>query len=300
MVAHASPLQQIISPETSKQGLKVMIKRDDLLHPKIMGNKWRKLKYNLIEAKKRGFQTLLTFGGAYSNHIAATAAAAQQYGFESIGIIRGEELNENANATLRQAARDGMKFKFVPRTDFRLFKEDEAFAKAKFPEAYVLPEGGTNDLAIKGAAEAVNEIDVDYDYLVCPIGTGGTMAGLLSVLPSDKRLIGISSLKGDFVHKMCSDLFSENAIRSTNYEVFTDYHFGGYGKVTDVLVNYINDFKKKHQIPLDPIYTGKMFYAFDDLLKQNFFPRDSKIVLLHTGGLQGIEGFNEAGGNILL
>ena len=300
MVAQASPLQEIISAKISKYELTVLMKRDDLLHPKIMGNKWRKLKYNLIEAKNQGCKTLLTFGGAYSNHIAATATAANEFGFESIGIIRGDELHKDSNATLRQAADEGMNFRFVSRNDFRLIKEDLAFAKSQFPEAYILPEGGTNGLAIKGAAEIISEIDVDYDYIFCPIGTGGTMAGLLKSIPHNKQLLGISSLKGSFIHQSCKNLFVENSLIGTNYQIFENYHFGGYGKVTDELIAFINDFKKTHQIALDPIYTGKMVFAFYDLMHQGFFHKSARIILLHTGGLQGVTGFNDKHGKILL
>ncbi len=300
MVAQASPLQSIISSEIVEHELTVMVKRDDLLHPKIMGNKWRKLKYNLLEAKKQGFKSLLTFGGAYSNHIAATAAAANEYGFESVGIIRGDELNENSNPTLREAANEGMHFRFVSRSDYRLMKDDWAFAKSEFPEAYILPEGGTNGLAIKGAAEVISEIEVGFDYILCPIGTGGTMAGLLSALPKDKQLIGVSSLKGSFIHESCKNLFVENFPVENNYKILDNYHFGGYGKVSESLLNFINDFKKTHRIALDPIYTSKMFFAFQDLMQKGFFPKQSRIILLHTGGLQGIAGFNDKHGQILL
>jgi 1-aminocyclopropane-1-carboxylate deaminase len=300
MVAPPSPLQQIISSEFEEKDVTVYVKRDDLLHPKIMGNKWRKLKYNLAEAKKLEHKTLLTFGGAYSNHIAATAAAAKEFGFESIGIIRGEELDQDSNHTLHEASKDGMQLHFVSRTLFREIKEDLTYIKEKFPEAYILPEGGTNALAMKGASEIVDEINIEYDYLMCAIGTGGTMAGILSALPEDKTLIGVSSLKGKFIHQAFHDLFVENFQKKNNYQIMDDYHFGGYGKTNDTLLDFLNDFKTTHRIQLDPIYTGKLFFAFKDLLNQGFFPKKSRIVLLHTGGLQGIIGFNNKHGKILL
>lgn len=300
MVTVPTPVVELISEETTNLGLTLMMKRDDLIHPTIMGNKWRKLKYNLIEAKKSGFQTLLTFGGAYSNHIAATAAAAKLFDFHSIGIIRGDELNENSNLTLIEAAKNGMKFQFVNREDFRRLKIDFDEIKLNYPNAYILPEGGTNALAVAGAAEIIDEISEDYDYLICPLGTGGTMAGLLKKLQEDKKLIGISSLKGSFINNEFQSLIDEMGIDKTNWAINNNYHFGGYGKVDETLIQFINQFKKRFEIALDPIYTGKMMYGVYDLIAKNYFPPKSKIMVLHTGGLQGIAGFNIKKGEKIL
>lgn len=292
MVDQPSPIVKLVSEETEKRDITLMMKRDDLLHPTIIGNKWRKLKYNLEEAKRLKAKTLLTFGGAYSNHIAATAAAAEEFGFQSIGIIRGDELNENSNHTLTEASKNGMQLRFVDRERFRNLKVDFYALQKEFPEAYILPEGGTNQLAIKGASEAIGEIEEAYEYLICPLGTGGTAAGLLQNLPENKKLIVVSSLKGSFVHKEFCDLVNNHRINKTNYEVLDNYHFGGYGKVTDELIAFINNFKKEFNIPLDPIYTGKMMFAVINLIQIGFFPPKAKIMALHTGGLQGIAGFS--------
>lgn len=294
-----TPIQIIASEETKKRGIKLMVKRDDLVHPTIMGNKWRKLKYNLREARSVEAQSLLTFGGAYSNHIAATAAAAKEYGFQSIGIIRGDELNANSNPTLIAAAKNGMELVFKSRTTFNELKQDASTLKLEYPNAYVLPEGGTNGLAIEGAAEIIDEIDTDYDYMICPVGTGGTMAGLLRNLDDSIQLIGISSLKGDFIHKEFRTLIAKHKIDKTNYLINNDFHCGGYGKVTHELVRFINEFKKEHKIPLDPIYTGKMMLAVMEMIKNDHFESGANIIAIHTGGLQGIVGFNADKGDLI-
>lgn len=292
MVNVPTPIQTLVSEEAEKRGIHLMMKRDDLIHPAIMGNKWRKLKYNLEEAKRNKAETLITFGGAYSNHIAATAAAAKEFGFKSIGIIRGDELNSDSNLTLSEASKNGMKLIFESRIAFRNIKNDFSELQKKYPNSYLLPEGGTNELAIKGASEIIGEIDQEYDYLLVPIGTGGTMAGLLQSIGENKILIGVSSLKGSFIHKEFKELIKNNGIGKTNYTIFDQYHFGGYGKVTDPLISFINEFKASQGIPLDPIYTGKMMFAVTEMMKNDFFPDNSKIIALHTGGLQGIAGFN--------
>ncbi|MFT6865734.1 MAG: 1-aminocyclopropane-1-carboxylate deaminase [Cyclobacteriaceae bacterium] len=300
MVTVPTPVVELISEETISRGLTLMMKRDDLIHPTIMGNKWRKLKYNLETAKISGFKTLLTFGGAYSNHIAATASAAKLFGFQSIGIIRGEELDENSNPTLIEAAKNGMILKFVSREDFRKWKVDFEFVKNAFHDAYILPEGGTNELAVKGAAEVIDEITEAYDFLICPVGTGGTMAGLLKNLPSEKQLIGISSLKGSFVTKDFQTLITQCGITKTNWTISEAYHFGGYGKVTDELIHFANQFKIAFEIALDPIYTAKMMFGVYDMIRKDYFPQKARIMVLHTGGLQGIAGFNFKMGEMIL
>lgn len=267
------------------------IKRDDLLHPYISGNKFRKLKYNLANAKTEGKTTLLTFGGAFSNHILAVAAAGKEYGFKTIGVIRGEELHDKItdNPTLQKAHDFGMIFEFVTRElyseknskDFKLKLEE------KFGDFYLLPEGGTNDLAIKGCEEILTESDNQFDYICCAIGTGGTISGLINCSKSSQQVLGFPALKGDFIREdICK------FVQNQNWELVTDYHFGGYAKVNPELVHFINQFYQKHQIPLDPIYTGKMVYGVLDLITKEWFPKGSKILMIHTGGLQGIEGMN--------
>jgi 1-aminocyclopropane-1-carboxylate deaminase len=271
--------------------ISVQIKREDLIHPFVSGNKFRKLKYNLLQAKTENHDTLLTFGGAFSNHIAAVAFAGKEKGFKTIGIIRGDELAGKVaeNPTLSFAQNCGMQLEFISREDYRL-KSEVSFIenlKQKIGSFYLIPEGGTNDLAIKGCQEILTTEDADFDYICCSIGTGGTISGIInSVLPHQK-VLGFPALKGDFLkEEIC------NFVQKENWELLTDYHFGGYGKVNEELIQFINQFYTENQIPLDPIYTGKMVFGVIDLIQKNYFPAESKILLIHTGGIQGIQGMN--------
>lgn len=267
------------------------IKREDLIHPDISGNKYRKLKYNLLEAQNQGLKTLVTFGGAFSNHIAAVAAAGQEFGFKTIGVIRGEEVVDKVhdNPTLRFAKQQGMRFKFVSRADYRL-KTTQAFIDAlhnEFGQFYLVPEGGTNALAVKGCEEILTDTDADFDFVCCAIGTGGTISGLINSSKPNQRVLGFPALKGDFLNDEIAKFATKD-----NWRLISAYHFGGYAKINDDLISFINAFKQKTNIPLDPIYTGKMLFGIFDLLDQGFFPKESKILAIHTGGLQGIHGMN--------
>lgn len=297
MVQLPTPIEELYEPLFIEKGLRIFVKRDDLLHPEIMGNKWRKLKYNLIEAKNQGSDTIVTFGGAYSNHIAATAAACQELGFNSIGIIRGNELNPDSNPTLQFASKKGMKLTFIKRDEFRSMRDNPNQIMVDYPTAYILPEGGTNGLAIKGCAEILKENDNEYDLVICPIGTGGTFCGLITGSHKNQKILGVSVLKGDFIKNDAISLLDRD--KCHNFEINIDYHFGGYGKTTSELIDFINQFKEKFNIQLDPIYTGKSFFAVWDMIKRDKFEKNLKIMLLHTGGLQGIEGFNRKKGNII-
>ncbi len=280
--------QEILLDKTS---IKLFIRREDLIHPFVSGNKFRKLKYNLLEAKKENHTTILTFGGAFSNHIAATAFAGKEGGFETIGVIRGEELaiKINENPTLKFAQECGMKFVFVTRENYRL-KTSEKFIselKQNLGAFYLVPEGATNEFGIKGCEEILSKEDSFYDFICCAIGTGGTISGLINSSKSHQKVLGFPSLKGDFLKEdICK--FAKN----NNWNLISDYHFGGYGKVSEELIVFINDFYKKNVIPLDPIYTGKMVFGVIDLVYKNYFPKNSKILLIHTGGIQGIKGMN--------
>ena len=269
----------------------VFIKPEYLNHPYVSGNKLRKLKYNVMEAKKRNKAMLLTFGGAFSNHIAAVAYAGQEHGFQTIGIIRGDELNEQhtLNATLSFAKSCGMQFKFVSRETYRT-KTSESFINQlirEFGDFYLIPEGGTNALAIKGCEEILTETDLAFDYVCCPVGTGGTISGLINSSRSAQKIIGFPALKGDFLREEITKFASKS-----NWELISDYHFGGYAKINEELVQFINQFKSRYNVPLDPIYTGKMMYGIYDLISEGYFKDGSKILAIHTGGLQGIEGMN--------
>ncbi len=293
-----SPLEEIHHELLDEKKIRLFVKRDDLIHLEIMGNKWRKLKYNLEEARRTGFDTLVTFGGAYSNHIAATASAGYLNGFRTIGIIRGEELSINSNPTLEFASSKGMELRFVERSIYRQYRDD----LSQFPgvqNAYVIPEGGTNKYAVKGCREIVEEIGEDFDMIVTPIGTGGTFCGLLDGVMEDQIVLGISALKGDFMKMELEALLDRFGIDKINYQINTAYHFGGYAKTNHELIEFINWFKENFNIPLDPIYTAKSFFAVWDMIKSDKFEENLRIVLLHTGGLQGILGFNRKKRNII-
>lgn len=291
-----APLQKLEAPLWQEQGVALWVKREDLLHPHISGNKWRKLKYNLQEARQQDHHTLLTFGGAYSNHIAATAAAGKAYGFRSIGIIRGEE-HLPLNPTLALATSCGMQLHYISREQYRL-KSEPGFLqelRAQFGQVYVLPEGGTNLLAVKGCAEIVPDIDVDFSHICCAMGTGGTFAGIVAGLTGEKEALGFPALKGGaFLRQEVEELvLAYSGQRYHNWQLATEYHFGGYAKVKPELLAFMAQFKQEHGIPLEPVYTGKMMYGLFDLVRKGYFPRGSRVVAVHTGGLQGNAGFKE-------
>lgn len=271
--------------------ISLSIKREDLIHPFVSGNKLRKLKYNLLQAKKENQTTLLTFGGAYSNHIAALAYAGKEQGFHTIGVIRGEELGSKIteNPTLLFAQNCGMQLEFVSRETYRLKTEDSFIEtlRQKYGAFYLVPEGGTNILAIKGCEEILTDADALFDYICCAVGTGGTISGIINSMLPHQKVLGFPALKGDFLKDEI-----RNFAQQEHWELMTDYHFGGYGKVNSELIAFINTFFAKTQIPLDPIYTGKMVFGVIDLIEKNYFPENSKILLLHTGGIQGIKGMN--------
>ncbi|GLU43741.1 1-aminocyclopropane-1-carboxylate deaminase/D-cysteine desulfhydrase [Allomuricauda sp. NBRC 101325] len=285
------PNQHIDQPLLKEKGVTLYLKREDTIHPFISGNKYRKLKYNLLEAKKQGLQTLLTFGGAFSNHIAATAYAGHEQGLKTIGVIRGEELENNwqENPTLQLAHEHGMEFYFVSRSDYRRKNEVDFQEQLKesFGDFYLLPEGGTNTLAVTGCEEILTDTDAQFDVICSAVGTGGTLAGLINAAKPHQTVLGFPALKGDF---LTEDIRS--FVQNENWRLVTDYHFGGYAKVDENLVAFINQFKEATDISLDPIYTGKMLFGIFDLVKQGAFAPGTQILAIHTGGLQGIKGMN--------
>ncbi len=286
-----SPLEEINHEILKAHHVKLYIKRDDLIHPEISGNKWRKLKYNFQEAKSKGYSKIITFGGAFSNHIAASAAAAKYFEFEITGIIRGKELSSDSNQTLRQAANHGMLFRFVTRKEFRDLRKDSNLWMKKFPNHFVIPEGGCNEAGMKGVSEIIDEIQIPFDTIICPIGTGTTFAGLSSRLETGK-VMGISALKGDFIKDEIAELHQKFGLSPIGDSVQTDFHFGGYGKTTNVLIEFINEIKAQLDILFDPIYTGKAFFGVWKMIQEGIFDGQT-LIFLHTGGLQGIVGFNQ-------
>lgn len=289
--------QQIFLPILEEKKIRLFIKREDLIHPFVSGNKFRKLKYNLEEAKNQQQKIVLTFGGAFSNHIVATAVAGNLNGFKTIGIIRGDELANNLektlanNSTLREAYKNGMTLEFVSREDYRnkSSKEFVNLLKEKFGNFYLIPEGGTNDFAVKGCEEVLTNDDENFNYICCAVGTGGTISGLINASKDNQKIIGFPALKGDFLENEIHQ-FVKN---KSNWSLQTEFHFGGYAKYNEGLIRFINDFKKETNVLLDPIYTGKMIFGILDLITKNKFPENSKILAIHTGGIQGIQGFNE-------
>ncbi|NAS14376.1 1-aminocyclopropane-1-carboxylate deaminase/D-cysteine desulfhydrase [Poritiphilus flavus] len=284
-------VQKIQLPILEQKSISLQIKREDLLYPALSGNKYRKLKYNLLSAREQGHEQLLTFGGAYSNHIAATARAGKDNGIKTIGIIRGEELVSawEQNPTLKKARQDGMQFKFVSRTTYRE-RHDPAFharLRAEFGKYYLLPEGGTNELAIRGCEEILSDEDKEFNVVCCSVGTGGTLAGIVNSSWEHQLILGFPALAGDFLNKDIRKFTAGN-----NWELQQDYHFGGYARVNKELVLFINNFYSQTKIPLDPVYTGKMMFGILDLIRKDFFAAHTKILAIHTGGLQGIDGMN--------
>jgi 1-aminocyclopropane-1-carboxylate deaminase len=279
-------------------GLKLYVQREDLAFSEVPGNKWRKLKYNLMQAKEEGYHTLLTFGGAYSNHIAATAAAGKMYGFKTIGLIRGEAY-DRLNPTLSKASDDGMLLHYLARDVYRN-KMDPVYIQELhdlYGAFYLLPEGGSNSLAVKGCAEMIVSESIQYDFLCCPVGTGATLAGMIAGSRGRKKVLGFSSLKGgaflnnDVLSFLESFRVAQGLAVYENWEIIQKYHFGGYAKTNQVLLDFIRAFNERNQIPLDCIYTGKMFFGLYDMIEKGFFAKGDTVLAIHTGGLQGNSGF---------
>ncbi len=289
-----SPIQQIHDPIWDDQQIELYIKREDLIHPIVNGNKYRKLKYNLATNPN----SIITFGGAFSNHIHATASAGKLYNIPTVGIIRGE-LDEN-NPTLVYARSCGMDLRFVDRSAYKLKENSEAAIAIinEFTDPLILPEGGNNLLARKGTAEVATEINVqipNVNYIALSAGTGGTASGILSQKNKHHKLLVFSALKGDFLR---DEIIVMTGL--SNFELQTDYHFGGYARTKPELIAFINQFYKKHQIILDPIYNGKGLYGIVDLIRQEKISKGSKIVWVLTGGQQGNTAWNYMNGGGLV
>ena len=301
----AVPIIEISNEITRQYQVELFIKREDLLHPLISGNKIRKLKYNILQANKEQKDTILTFGGAYSNHIFAVAAAGQEFGIKTVGIIRGESY-QSLNPTLQFAVDSGMHLHYFNREQYRQKYQPQTIENLKehFGNFYLVPEGGSNRLALPGCAEIWHELEQDYDFLCTPVGTGGTLAGLITGNQSVTRLLGFPVLKGgEYLKKEIEKLLLESCKKPemfrNQWQLITNYHLGGYARFNTELIHFINNFKSTFGIPLDPVYTGKMMYAIFDLIKNEFFQPGTKILALHTGGLQGIAGFNQRFGDLI-
>ncbi|MFN6944038.1 MAG: 1-aminocyclopropane-1-carboxylate deaminase/D-cysteine desulfhydrase [Cytophagaceae bacterium] len=294
--AQKSILELIDTEVLRDKKITLHVKRDDLLHPLVSGNKWRKLKYNLKQVHASGKKKILSFGGAFSNHIYSLAAAGKILGMETIGVIRGEEFAEKLNPTLLFARSCGMKLHFISRKEFRKKSDSNLldYLREAYGEFYLLPEGGSNVYALKGCAELVGEINIPFDYICCPCGTGGTLAGISSALYEGKTALGFSALKEEgYIEQQVEGLLKEAGLSSSCHKVFHNYHWGGYGKIHSDLIHFMDQLYKETGLQTDPVYTGKMFYGIFDLIKRAYFAPGSSIVAVHTGGLQGIAGMNE-------
>lgn len=285
-----SPIQQITNKLFADKGILVFIKRDDLIHPIISGNKWRKLKYVLLQAQVQNKTHLVTFGGAYSNHLLATAAAAAKFGFKATGIVRGEEVE---NDTLFLCKLHGMQLIYTDRDSYRdkpalfhkFFADDE--------QAFFIDEGGASAEGAKGVSELVDELTDTYDHIFCACGTGTTAAGIINGLTKcnlPTYFNAIPVLKnGGFMQ----DEIDKFLTTPTNYSLHLDYHFGGYGKTTPGLIQFIKQFVSETGILIEPIYTGKMIYALYDLANKDHFAPGSKILAIHSGGIWGLLGMKD-------
>ncbi|MCB9195649.1 MAG: 1-aminocyclopropane-1-carboxylate deaminase/D-cysteine desulfhydrase [Flavobacteriales bacterium] len=289
-----SPIQRLNLDQTDTQKVELWVKRDDLIHDELSGNKYRKLKYNLEELISKNIKKVITFGGAHSNHIIATAYLCNQLGIKSSALIRGER-TDTPSPTLKKASQLGMHLEYISREEYRLRNVPIFLSSLQEsnPDAFIIPEGGANELGVKGCEEIIVECqkEVNFDYITVDCGTGATLAGMVRQLKHHQRAIGIQVLKGhDFitneVKRLNGEIFS-------NFEVWTNYHFGGYAKYKSELIEFMRSFYIQTGIKLDPVYTGKQFFAVFDQIKKGYFPEGSKIVLIHTGGLQGLEGFEE-------
>lgn len=281
-----SPLEELRDDRLTESGLRLFLKRDDLINPDIPGNKWRKLKYNLATVKEQGHQLLLTFGGAYSNHIRATAAAGHYFGLTTIGVIRGEE-HLPLNPSLDYAVRHGMQLTYLDRAAYREKMSPEVIGMLhrQFGEFFLLPEGGSNADAVRGCADIPGEIDRHFDLICCPCGTGGTLAGLAHGLGPGQRALGFSALKGGEFLAREVPRFQREAFGavSGNWSVECGFHFGGFAKRTPALDQFIADFDERHGLCLDWVYVGKMMCGIFTLADEGAFPAGTTIVALITG-----------------
>ncbi len=285
------PIQKI----DELNGVKLFIQREDLRHPFISGNKWWKLKYNIEEAKMQKAHTLLTFGGAFSNHLAATSFAGKENGFSTIAIVRGDEVE---NATLSFCKDNGMDLRFVSREEYKLKQSDQREVRPPTDEGesgiWVIPEGGANEFGMRGCTEILDERSAEFDYIIAPCGTANTLSGLIISSKEHHKILGFPVLKGaDFLQEEVQKNLQHFSCIKKNWQLIFDYHFGGYAKINDELISFILDFQQRYKIPLDAVYTGKMMYGVFDLIGKYAFPVGSKILMIHTGGLQGNAGIKE-------
>ena len=287
LLEHKIPIVEI--PIESK--VRLFIKREDLTHPEISGNKYWKMFYNVKKylEKEVSERKIITFGGAFSNHIAAAAALGNEFGIKTLGVIRGNELEDSwqENPTLFSAHQNGMSFRFVTRETYRYKERLMAELQEEFPESLVVPEGGTNENAVEGIQYMLTDETKDFDYICSAVGTGGTVSGLSKFAQPHQKVIGFKAVKDNSLENRIKNLSKKD-----NF-ILIDASDGGFGKITDENVRFINEFYQYFGIVLEPVYTGKMLRKIFEMIEDDYFPANSKILAFHTGGLQGIVGANE-------
>ncbi|MCF6251792.1 MAG: pyridoxal-phosphate dependent enzyme [Methylococcaceae bacterium] len=284
-----SPVTQLFDPLLEDKKIELWIKRDDLIHPVISGNKWRKLKYILNHALTIGSDTIISMGGAYSNHLHALAFAGKQLEINTIAYVRGER-PESFNPTLEDLYLWGMELRFISRTEYKQLRNYKGYSDLPgiLKGEYWLPEGGSTELALRGVGEIFSGCEIGFDIICVPCGTGTTLAGLITSVPANHKMFGFSALKGAaFLTQDVEKLLSAINSPKANWTIQLDYHFGGFAKCNNDLLLFIKQFFEKHDIELEPVYTGKMFYGVLDLIQQGYFEPGTKILAIHTGGLQG-------------
>lgn len=281
-----SPLVEVHDARVESRGVRLYLKRDDLIHVELPGNKWRKLKYNIGAAREQGVSTLLTFGGAYSNHIRATAAAGHYFDFNTIGVVRGEE-RLPLNSSLQYATNHGMQLAYMDRSTYRKKTDPLMIAdlRERFGDFYLIPEGGSNALAVQGCKELVDEIDVDFDVICCPCGTGGTLAGISAALHQGQRAVGFSALKGGtFLADNVAELQRQSiGAALDNWSIELEFHFGGFARRPPLLNEFMTLFAQAHGLTLDWVYVAKMMYGIFALIDRGAFSPGKSIVAVITG-----------------
>ena len=287
LLEHKIPIVEI--PIESK--VRLFIKREDLTHPEISGNKYWKMFFNVKKylEKEVAERKIITFGGAFSNHIAAAAALGNEFGIKTLGVIRGNELEDSwqENPTLFSAHQNGMSFRFVTRETYRYKEKMMKELQTEFPESLVVPEGGTNENAVEGIQHTLTDETNDFDYICSAVGTGGTVSGLSKFAQPHQKIIGFKAVKDNSLENRIKNLSKKD-----NF-ILIDASDGGFGKITDENVRFINEFYQYFGIVLEPVYTGKMLRKIFEMIADDYFPANSKILAFHTGGLQGIVGANE-------
>lgn len=289
-----SIIQTIKHPVLSKHNVELFVKRDDLIHNEVSGNKWRKLKYNFEQFHRSKKNQILTFGGAFSNHLLATASACHQYGIPCIGIVRGEELANDSNPILKRCCELGMQLEFISRMEYGMRGDKEYLEELsqEYPNSFIIPEGGANYLGVIGCQEIMNEVEGDFDEVFVAQGTSTTSCGLL-LSNKTKSLHVIPALKGyESISEMTQLLARTGVEREliddlmTKVIVHENAHFGGYAKVDNQLIRFIQKIDNEMNLPLDKVYTGKAFFALMEALENGRLD-GTKILFVHTGGLYG-------------